>query len=140
MAECLRLISLMDSSWLYTKTTLVSPWIIKHIVVFTLGIRKAVNRFYLFDDMPCWSILERSLCWIEVWGGHLQALTALLVLAKFTSECDLGYFNVFNFFSLCPSVFFSVCRFLDSAIHLQKEVLVWRNILIIPHFFLFASA
>lgn len=91
----------------------MSPWIIKHVVVFTLGIHKAVNRFYLFDDMPCWSILELSLCWIEVWGGHLQALTALLVLAKFTSECDLGYFNVFNFSA-------SAHLFLDSAIHFSE--------------------
>lgn len=31
MAVCLGLISLVDSSWLYMKTALVSPWIIKHI-------------------------------------------------------------------------------------------------------------
>lgn len=127
MAECLGLISLMDSSWLYTKTTLVSPWIIKHIVVSTLGIHKDVNRFYLFDDIPFWSILELSLCWTEVWGEHLQALTALLVLAKLTSECDLGYFNVFNFspsahmyFFLCVQVFGQCYSLSERSAGLKK--------------------
>lgn len=114
-AACLRSVNPADSGCPCVQLALVSLWIIKHwsycclqeYIKLLIGWGFFFNyfNFFFLNNPSYWSILELSPCWREAWGGQLQALTALLVLAK--SQVNMTQDILMSqLFSLCPPLFF----------------------------------